>query len=190
MARADELRRQYDEGAPYPRVTRLLVNQLSPSANSTEYADVGRLDWAYSARRHYVSIRCGVTKWCEIGLTYPVSSPTNLVGTPANIWTIKGWHDEQRFTLVKAGNPIPAGFRGTLVPDPQLGSRRIPQFEAGWVRVAEAYIDHVSSVYKAKLNFEKAIPGVPFPGPATARWRWLRNDEAVWTKCERAAVRF
>jgi hypothetical protein len=225
LARADALRRAYGQGASYARVTPLAVNTSSPSPDSRDYVDVGRFDWDYQLRRHYVTIRCGATTWCEIGQTLPVSSPTNLAGTPAKLWQIKGWHDEQRFTVVSAGNPVVASFRGTIIPDSQLADRIVDDFEAGWVRVAEAYLSAASTVYKTKLNFAMApVSGTPGPSqiyyrkepndtlwwakivsangdslikrvwrreapegtkvPATARWRWLHNDETVWTKCD------
>jgi hypothetical protein len=221
---ADQLRLELGEGPPYPKVVQLMVRAFTPWDREAEYVDVGRFDWNWVMRQHYVSIRCGRKTWCEIGSTTPQPSPTNAVELPRHLWVVKGWHDEQRFTTVVNGVANVATFRATLVPDADLAIRKVADFEAGWVPVAKAYLTQESALYKKKLNFEfdaqsgkpnliyyhkprnsrvwkakivSAVTGeelikdvlrrpAPFrvAVPATARWRWLADDETVWTKCD------
>lgn len=137
------------------------------------YPAVARWDWDAVNSRHYIGIRCGPARWCEVGAAGFAASPnradhSNPAWPPERrrVFEVKGWYDEQFLAEPSSSSPTgvrPTRIRGTIFPDPLLGTyNSISDFDDHWVQTAQIALDNPDSVpnpYQAKLNLAATVPG-------------------------------
>lgn len=142
-----------------------------PDDGSPGVPPVARWDWDAVARVQYIGIACG-TAWCEVGpeggftssrvaAADPEMGPALLAAfEPAADYTppdgqrlstllVKGWYDQQELEIWNdAGQLVPSGVVGTIVPHPVLQaiatatpSAPAPSFEKKWEPSAYLYVN-------------------------------------------------
>lgn len=157
-----------------PSATRLSVIRTA-GLGASDYPPVARWDWDPVNNQQYIGIKCGAA-WCEIGARgdkpFTVSAghaPTAGSTVVPNVLAVKGWYDEQ-FLAIKndAGEMIPSGLRGIVIPDPDLVTKHKSNFEQdGWVPVAYVGLETMSGgadaakYYKQKFNFDPVPAQLP-----------------------------
>ncbi len=124
------------------QVTRVIASEFTADS---DYPPVARWDWDVANRQQYIGIACGAA-WCEVGEAGFLPSAAlpvveGLTSKQRRVRTVKGWYDQQ-FLAKKgpAGKLVPSGVLGTIVADPDLGSKEDADFEAGYVPVARVYL--------------------------------------------------
>jgi hypothetical protein len=138
-----------------------------------DYPAVARWDWDDVNHQQYIGIKCGAA-WCEIGDTSFVASPHLDVDPRAprevrRVRSIKGWYDQQ--FLAKEGRPgrlVPSRILGTIIAEPDVGSKTDADFAADYVTVARVILESndpadaaALASYRTKFNFRGKAPDDP-----------------------------
>jgi hypothetical protein len=131
----------------------------------TDYPAVARWDWDDVNHQQYIGLKCGAA-WCEVGDTSFVPSPHLDVDRAARpqarrVRSIKGWYDQQFLaTADRAGRLVPSRILGTIIAEPDVGSKTADDFAADYVTVARVILESSDPTdaaalanYRRKFNF-------------------------------------
>lgn len=117
----------------------------SGSPTDTDYPAVAR--FAYDSDDNVViGVRCG-RKWCEIGTSAAKTKKPNHQFAKGRASKIKGWHDEQRLSILTGSTLHRSGLIGSLIPDENLGDLTSNDMFEDWTNVAVVYIDGTTTEF-------------------------------------------
>ena len=145
----------------------LEVTALSPRTGDRT-PQVARWDWDAESKDQYMGMWCP-SGWCEFHNKGYHTSPSHNsgVGSYAGVAGMavreKGFYDDQFLAApASSGNAVEAGplgsagpIRGTIYPEPNIGSRSLPQYDRKWLRVARVSLSDSSKAYLAKYLYTK-----------------------------------
>lgn len=107
---------------------------------------VARWDWDETHDHNYMGVKCGTSRWCEIGRpgfvpSVPLTIPVPKLGR-ANV--IKGYYDQQY--LASLDGKTPTTVFGTIVPDEDLKKHgKMKHYDVRWHEVAEITLQETAN---------------------------------------------
>jgi hypothetical protein len=118
----------------------------------------------------YFGIRCPAG-WCEVGPASLVREPPLASGGPKQR-RIKGWYDRQVLAHIDDnGQLVRSGVVGSIIPDENLGTYEVADFQAGWLPVAMIEMGATLLKYETTFGLKQGRNRLDLMIDATGRWR-------------------
>ena len=133
-----------------------------PGFVDKDYPPVARWEWDPDHGHQYISILCGLRRWCEVGPNNFSSArprdPSANTDAEARVKRIKGWYDEQQMDVIVGGKLVPSAIHAAFIPAPDLKDLTINDYQDKWPRTGYISLDKDIPAYKVKLNITQVAP--------------------------------